>query len=198
MIEFKNIKKEAPYILFKEKYNQSINAHQKSIEAACISSYSKNNKEVNARFVNIKAIHNDNFIFFSNYNSSKAKDFESHSQVTALFYWNSINLQIRIKANIFKTSKEFNIEYFKKRDKKKNALAISSSQSQRIVSYKEVLSNYDKTIKKNNLIKCPEYWGGYKFIPYYFEFWEGHDSRINKRDVYELNKEEWTHYLLQP
>ena len=42
--------------------------------------------------------------FFSNYQSPKAKSFESHNQITALFYWNTINIQTRIKANIHKSS----------------------------------------------------------------------------------------------
>ena len=44
----------------------------------------------------------------------------------------------------------------------------------------------------------PNFWGGYSFIPYYFEFWEGHESRLNKRDVYEMKSNEWEHGILQP
>ena len=40
-------------------------------------------------------------LFFFNYSSPKSKDFfESHNQITALIYWNSINVQIRMKAKI--------------------------------------------------------------------------------------------------
>ena len=31
----------------------------------------------------------------------------------------------------------------------------------------------------------PDFWGGYSFIPYYFEFWQGHENRLNKRHVFE-------------
>ena len=44
----------------------------------------------------------------------------------------------------------------------------------------------------------PEYWGGFSFTPYYFEFWEGHKSRVNKRCVYELKNKKWICYILQP
>ena len=57
-------------------------------------------------------------------------------------------------------------------------------QSEVISSYEAVLKNYDETFKKSDLTLCPEYWGGFSFIPYYFEFWEGHESRLNKRLVY--------------
>ena len=78
--------------------------------------------------------------------------------------------------------------------KKKNALAISSNQSKPIDSYKQVKENYNKSLKNDDLKKCPEFWGGYSFTPYYFEFWEGHESRLNKREVYEKSDDSWKHH----
>ena len=112
MIQFDNLSQEIPYLVFKDKYDQSLNAKQKNIEAICISSYSPNNKEVNARFVNLKFVNDKEFIFFSNYNSPKSEEFNSHNQITALIYWNSVNVQIRMKGLIKKTSNEFNQNYF--------------------------------------------------------------------------------------
>ena len=154
--------------------------------------------EVNARFVNLKFVNDKEFIFFSNYNSQKAQDFETHDQITAIIYWSSTNVQIRMKAKITKTPREFNLEYFSSRDQKKNALAISSNQSKPISSYDEVQKNYDKSLEVDDLKSCPEYWGGYSFTPYYFEFWEGHESRLNKREVYEFKNNKWDHLILQP
>ncbi len=198
MIQFNNLSQETPYAIFEEKYMSSLKSNQQNIEAICISSYSHAKEEVNSRFVNLKFVNDKEFIFFSNYNSPKASDFSSHSQITALIHWSSIDVQIRIKANVKKTSREFNLDYFSKREKKKNALAISSKQSNEISSYEEVLKNYENTLKRDNLGECPEYWGGYSFIPYYFEFWEGHKSRINKREVYEIKDNKWINYFLQP
>ena len=61
-----------------------------------------------------------------------------------------------------------------------------------------VQNNYNNSLRLDNLKECPDSWGGFSFTPYYFEFWEGHESRLNKRDVYELNINEWKHYILQP
>ena len=198
MIIFKNTSKEIPYAIFKKKYDLAVAANQQNIEAVCISSYSKASEEVNARFVNLKFVDDKEFIFFSNYESPKSNDFETHKQVTALFYWESIDTQIRIKANIEKTSVDFNQEYFAPRDIHKNALAISSKQSQKIDSYEDVEKNYRQSLHEDDLSICPEYWGGFKFVPYYFEFWEGHISRLNKREIYELDNDNWQKYLLQP
>ena len=198
MIKFEDLIQETPYLIFKENYKKALKANQKNIEAISISSYSNEKKEVNSRYVNLKLVNERKFIFFSNYNSPKSKEFENHNQITALIYWNNTNIQIRMKAFIKKTSKEFNQDYFAKRDEKKNALAISSYQSSPIDSYETLQKNYEICLKKSNLNECPDYWGGYSFIPYYFEFWEGHKSRINKRKFYEIENQEWKSGFLQP
>ena len=198
MIEFNKTNKEMPYLLLKESYDKALNAGQKSIEAISISSYNTEENEVDSRYVNLKFIVNDEFIFFSNYNSPKASSFNSHNQIAALFYWSSINAQIRMKAKIKKTSNDYNQKYFFHRSEEKNALAISSNQSKSIESYNQVKENYDKSLNNDDLKKCPEFWGGYSFTPYYFEFWEGHESRLNKREVYEKSDNSWKHIILQP
>jgi pyridoxamine 5'-phosphate oxidase len=198
MIQFNSIIQEIPYLIFKAKYDDALNAGQIAIEAISISSYNKKINEVDSRYVNLKSINFDEFIFFSNYNSPKSIAFNSHNQIAALFYWPSINTQIRMKAKIKKTSNEFNQKYFSDRSEEKNALAISSNQSKAIYSYNKVKENYNKSLKNDDLKKCPEFWGGYSFTPYYFEFWKGHKSRLNKREVYEKSDNSWKHLILQP
>ena len=175
-----------------------MNAGQTGIEAISISSFNNKIHEVDSRYVNLKFIINDELIFFSNYRSPKASAFNTHNQISALVYWHSINVQIRIKAEVKKTSNEFNQKYFANRSEEKNALAISSKQSNSISSYDLVKESYNKALKNNDLKKCPDYWGGYSFTPYYFEFWEGHESRLNKREAYEKNDDSWKHIILQP
>jgi pyridoxamine 5'-phosphate oxidase len=198
MIKFDNLKQDAPYMLLKEKYDEALQADQKNIEAISISSFNKKNNEVDCRYVNLKFINNDEFIFFTNYKSPKASSFHSHNQIAASFYWPSINAQIRMKAKIKKTSTDFNQNYFTNRSKEKNALAISSNQSKPIASYRKIKENYKNSFNNDNLKKCPKYWGGFSFTPYYFEFWEGHKSRINKREAFEKIDHGWRELVLEP
>ena len=198
MIQFNNLNQEIPYQFLKKKYDEALNAGQRGIEAISISSFNKKLNEVDSRYVNLKIITNDEFVFFSNYNSPKASAFISNNQIAALVYWPSINVQIRMKAKIKRTTDEFNQNYFFDRSEKKNALAISSSQSKIIDSFDTVEENFRKSLKNDDLKKCPEFWGGYSFTPYYFEFWEGHESRLNKREVFEKSDNSWKHLILQP
>ncbi|MDB4856379.1 pyridoxal 5'-phosphate synthase [Gammaproteobacteria bacterium] len=198
MISFINLSEEEPYKIFKEKYDIATQANQKTIEAIAISSYCNDNNEINSRFVNLKFIQNKEFIFFSNYKSPKAHQFKMHPQITALFYWNCTNTQIRMKAEVKKTSMDFNKNYFKNRAPEKNAIAISSKQSEEIKSYDEVIKKYEQSLKQDDLNLCPEYWGGFSFVPYYFEFWQGHESRINKRLIFNKSNDGWKNFIIQP
>jgi pyridoxamine 5'-phosphate oxidase len=198
MIQFNNLKQEIPYLLLKEKYGEALDAGQNSIEAISISSYNKEVGEVDSRYVNLKFISNDEFIFFSNYDSPKAFSFNSHNQIAALVYWPSINVQIRMKAKIKKTSNEFNQKYFFHRSEEKNALAISSNQSKPIDSYSQVKENYNKSLKNDDLKECPKHWGGYSFTPFEIEFWEGNEFRLNKRNLYRKDNTIWNHFILEP
>jgi pyridoxamine 5'-phosphate oxidase len=198
MIKFNNITQNIPYTLFQDFYSNALRQGQKNIEAIAISSYNPAKKEVDSRFVNLKFIQNDEFIFFTNYNSPKSIAFNANSQISALIYWHTINVQIRIKATIKKTTVEFNKEYFKNRAKSKNILAISSNQSNIISSYNKVLSKYEDVKNSSNLEECPKYWGGYSFTPYEIEFWEGHQNRLNNRNLYKKDEKTWSRFTLEP
>ena len=94
---------------------------------------------------------------------------------------------------------QFSDEHFKGRTKEKNALAISSNQSQTIDSFDEVEKNFYQTLNRmtSDTVR-PDFWGGFSFTPYYFEFWKGHKNRLNKRYVFEQQDDGWVECLLQP
>ena len=199
MIVFQDINSARPYELFVNYYNKAIKANQNNIEAMCISSYDSKNKFVDSRFVNLKYIENNEWIFFSSYSGPKSQQFKSNNQVSVIFYWSSIDVQIRMRASIKKTSKDKSNKHFKNRSKEKNALAIASDQSQKTISYDIFIENYNEILNNNlALDKGPEYWGGYSFKPFYFEFWQGHESRLNRREVFEFIGNRWINSFLQP
>ena len=199
MIKIINKNKLEAYLFFYKLLEDANNQKQDPINAICISSFNRNDNEVNSRLVNLRYLDDEEWTFFSNYKSQKAEDFIDHQQISALFFWPMINVQIRMKAKISISPDEFSDKHFRERSISKNILAISSKQSQKISSYDDVVKNY-KEIQESNLDKTkrPKYWGGYTFKPYYFEFWEGHNSRLNKRLIFEYTRGNWHKYYLQP
>lgn len=198
MINISNRKKSDPYKRLYFEYDLAKDANQASIEAIVISSYDSKKKSVESRYVNLKFIDGEKFIFFSNYNSPKSKQFAQHSQISSLIYWNSTNTQIRLKAIIKKTKTEFNKSYFKNRSVEKNALAISSKQSNTIESFQKVEQQYNLVRDNEDLTNCPDYWGGYYFTPYEIEFWKGNKFRLNKRESYIKSGTSWQYSILEP
>ena len=198
MISFINISDDKPYEYFLDYYEQAIESGQSAIQAIAISSFNSEEEEVNARFVNLKYIVDKEWIFFSNYNSPKAKSFQTHDQISAMFYWSTTNVQIRMKANIKETNNERSDEHFQSRQKEKNALAIASNQSQPISSFETVKSKFTETLENADLSKRPDYWGGFSFTPYYFEFWRGSDFRLNHRIAFTKVEDGWESSILEP
>ena len=188
-----------PYQKFYSLFSEAQKNNQKAIDAVSISSFNIETNEVESRYVNLKYIIDEEWIFFSNYNSKKASDFSSHDQISVLFYWDLLNVQIRIKAHIKKTDSAFSDLHYSKRNMSKNAIAVSSKQSKQIDSYDEVISNYQSALNNKDLLKKrPRYWGGYSFTPFYFEFWEGHEFRLNKRNIFHISDNEWKSFIIQP
>ena len=197
MIQVKNISDSPPHKLFLSYYNKALNKKEENIEAMAISSYNRELGYVDSRYVNIKFVEDDRWVFFTNYNSPKAKQFKSHDQISGLFFWKKINVQIRIKAKITILDDEQSDIYFQKRSHEKNALAISSRQSEVTDNYQSVIDNYNYALKNKDLSFRPKNWGGYFFRPYEFEFWEGHKNRLNKRELFRLS-DKWNSYFLEP
>ena len=198
MIDLSNISKDLPHARFLEEYKRAIELDQANIEAVCISSVDSQNKP-HSRYVNLKFVNDNEWIFFSNYESPKSLQFENNNSIAALFFWPKTNIQIRIKAKIARTKMSFSDEYFYNRSRKKNALAIISRQSKTLDSYNNFVDKYNKTLERNkDLDKRPDYWGGFSFRPNYFEFWEGNKNRLNKREIYNLENGLWERDYLQP
>jgi len=199
MISFSKICKDEPYLMFESFYKKALQKQQTGPEAASVSSLNPNTNEVESRFVNIKYLNGKKFTFFSNYGSLKANNFENHDQISLLFYWNKIHVQIRIKAKIYRSDEKFSDKHYQERSAEKNALAHSSRQSTPINSYESVVENFKKTLKLEDQISSrPKYWGGFDILPYYFEFWEGNTYRLNKRTVFQFENEKWKKFFLNP
>ena len=152
MIILQNIPDEKPYAIFMDYFQKAISKKQKSIEAINISSFNKETNQINSRLVNLKYIIKNKWYFFSNYDSPKAKDFESFNEISAVQFWPVINIQIRIKGKIFRASEDFSDTHYKKRSKEKNALAHSSYQSMPIDGFEEVKKNYENFLANEELI----------------------------------------------
>lgn len=157
-------------------------------------------QQPNMRMVLLKAIQNEKLIFFSNYDSHKAREIAVNNKVSLLFFWPQLERQVRIQGTIEKTPVEISETYFESRPFVSRLGALVSQQSTRIES-RQVIEDQMKELEVQSLVKkvtCPDYWGGYQITPFYYEFWQGRRSRLHDRLVFELKGKDWEIYRLSP
>ena len=82
-----------------------------------------------SRVVLLKEVSDEGFIFFSNYNSKKGEDISFNNQASILFWWESIEKQVRISGLIERIPESDSIEYFNTRSKLSRIAAYTSNQS---------------------------------------------------------------------
>ena len=158
------------------------------------------NRKPYVRMVLLKKIVKDGFIFFTNIESSKGKQFQKNNNLSMCFYWESLKKQIRISGKGFIINKEESDKYFMSRPRKSQLGAWASKQSSIIKNRSELMERFRKfSLKfKNKDVERPPYWVGIKIKPDEFEFWEGDGFRLHKREIYKRKKDYWEKNYLSP
>ena len=152
------------------------------------------------RTVLLKSYDSRGFVFFTNYESKKAKDLAENPKAAILFLWKEIERQVRISGSIAKISKEESELYFRSRSLESQLGAWASKQSSMIPNREYLLSNYQKYKRQyeGKEIPLPPFWGGYRVIPAEFEFWQGRESRLHDRICYSIKGYGWHIFRLSP
>lgn len=153
-----------------------------------------------SRIVLLKDYGSEGFTFFTNYNSKKGKDLQHNPHVSVLFYWSEFERQIRIKGKVEKVSRTESENYFKQRPREAQIGAWCSSQSEPVASREQLDQRFQEFTTKfaEQDIPVPDFWGGYRLHPEYFEFWQGRPNRLHDRISYNLINNLWVMNRLNP
>jgi pyridoxamine 5'-phosphate oxidase len=188
--------KNNPVEQFKDWFSYASETSDNEVNAMSLSTCSKNSIP-SSRMVLLKGIEDQKFVFYSNYNSHKAKDLEENPHASLLFFWEKNQRQVRISGTVKKGTREQSIAYFNSRPKDSQIAAIASAQSEP-VDMDELINRIEDLAKLDSLT-CPDHWGAYLFEPYEFEFWQGKRARLHDRFKYTLNKlNQWNIERLSP
>ena len=152
-----------------------------------------------ARIVLLKGIDRGGFVFFTNYESRKAREIAAKSAACLLFLWSDLERQVRIEGAIEKVSAKESDEYYVTRPLGARLSAWASHQSATVAS-REVLEKAMEEARRRHGENPPRppNWGGYRLMPQAIEFWQGRADRLHDRLLYERAGAGWKIRRLAP
>ncbi|CAM9131663.1 MULTISPECIES: pyridoxamine 5'-phosphate oxidase [Acinetobacter] len=140
--------------------------------------------------------------FYTNYDSQKGLDLAENPYAELLFYWQDQERQIRVSGKVIKISEQESTDYYHKRPRDSQIAAhISTPQSGVIASREELQQRFwdlHNQVANQQQLDKPEFWGGYRLEPDYYEFWQGRPNRLHDRLSYEKIDGAWQLQRLMP
>ncbi len=170
------------------------------VEPSAMSLATTDESEIGIRTVLLKYFDDNGFVFYTNYESNKSRQIEIRPEAALLFPWLALERQIKIVGSVEKVSNLESIKYFASRHKDSQIGAWASKQSTTISS-RAILQTQFESIKRkfsSGEVPLPDFWGGYRVIPRSIEFWQGRESRLHDRFVYQRSEDGWTISRLSP
>lgn len=153
-----------------------------------------------SRTVLLKEFDENGFVFYTNYQSRKARQISENPKVSITFYWPEMLRQVHIEGIAEKVPESQSDEYFATRPPASRLGAWASAQSRTLNSREElekIFEDIKNRFNKQDIPRPPE-WGGFNVSPYRMEFWQGRLNRLHDRICYSKNDSKWHITRLSP
>jgi pyridoxamine 5'-phosphate oxidase len=151
------------------------------------------------RTVLLKGVDNG-FVFYTNYKSRKAREMAETGRASLLFFWRSVERQVRIDGAAEQVSGAEADAYFATRPLESRWSVYASRQSDAIESREALESRFEVARQiYGETVPRPQWWGGYRIVPDEFEFWQGRTNRLHDRLRYTRRSDSaWDRQRLAP
>lgn len=192
---------DSPLVQFKQWFEEAISSEVLDPTAMVLSTVDSQGRP-DARVVLLKGIEDNAFVFYTNYNSSKALQLTTTPYAALNFYWPTLARQVRIRGPVKRVSDAESDAYFASRPLASKYSAIVSPQSQ-VIANREYLETRvehleQDHLKSNHELERPLNWGGFAVFVDEIEFWQGRDNRLHDRILYAKDDKSWKKERLAP
>lgn len=152
------------------------------------------------RTVLLKKLDSRGLVFFTNFESRKARHISGNPNVSVLFLWLDLERQVSINGRAEKISSRESMAYFLTRPLGSRLGAWTSEQSSIIKSRSLLEAKLEEMKRKfaDGKVPLPSFWGGYRIVPETLEFWQGRQNRLHDRFLYSKFGDKWQVERLQP
>lgn len=197
-------KTDNPFDLFQGWYAEAAEHEINDPNAMALTTVAKNLRP-STRIVLLKDHSKKGFSFFTNKGSRKSEEIHENQHIALCFHWKSLRKQIRIEGRVEELPEAESEAYFKTRPRAAQIGAWASKQSQKLEGkndFFEAVAFFEDKFKDVEVPK-PSWWGGYRLIPDYIEFWVEGKYRYHQRLAYKLKQDEdnvweWESFNLYP
>ena len=157
-------------------------------------------KRPSTRTVLLKAYDERGFVFFTNYESRKAREIAVDANVSLLFPWYPLERQVSILGRAERISTAESLAYFVSRPHGSRLGAWVSQQSAVINSRKLLEMKLEEIKRKfaDGEVPLPSFWGGFRVVASEIEFWQGRENRLHDRFTYTRTADGWDIQRLMP
>lgn len=153
-----------------------------------------------ARMLLLKGFDEAGFVFYTNLESRKAGELAENPHAALCFFWQPLELQVRVEGPVARVGEDEADQYFASRPRGSRIGAWASSQSRPLESYEGLMARvaeYEARFGAGEIPR-PPHWSGFRLAPERVEFWRGRPSRLHERERFDRDGGGWRVRYLYP